>query len=161
MRKGAGRPCPPHVWWQLGEMSHSGEFKIGGSMESLVEMVQIENSLGNYVNFTLGNGLSWAFKTLKPMSFRGLRPLDPRCHDSVRDYMWILPLILPSKTGFSWAFKMLKPISTLISCENGTNWEFITKSYVYPRFYPHKRVFFGFWIAKTHELQWKQDSARC
>ena len=32
-----------------GEISHSGEFKIGGSMESLVEMVQIENSLRNYV----------------------------------------------------------------------------------------------------------------
>ena len=30
-----------------------GEFKIGGSMESLVEMVQIERSLQNYVNFTL------------------------------------------------------------------------------------------------------------
>ena len=26
-----------------GEMSHSGEFKIGRSMESLVEMIQIEN----------------------------------------------------------------------------------------------------------------------
>ena len=35
----------PHFWWQSGEMSHSGEFKIGGSasMEYLVEMVQIEN----------------------------------------------------------------------------------------------------------------------
>ena len=37
-------------------MSHSGEFTIGhgGSMESLVEMVQIENLLQSYVNFTLG-----------------------------------------------------------------------------------------------------------
>ena len=71
-------------------------------MESLVEMVQIDNSLRNYVNFTLGNGFSWAFKTLKPMSFRGLRPLDPWCHDglpddsvqidnSVQNYMLILP----------------------------------------------------------------------
>ena len=31
-----------------GEMSHSGEFETGGSMESLVEMVQIENSVRNY-----------------------------------------------------------------------------------------------------------------
>ena len=126
--------APPHFDDSWGEMSHSREFKISGSMESLVEKVQIENSLRNYVNFTLGNGLSLAFKTLKPMSFQGLRPLDPRCHDgisdSVQNYMWILPLILPSKTGFTWAFKMLKPILTLISCEYGTNWEFITKLYV-------------------------------
>ena len=58
---------------------------IGGSMESLVEMVQIENSLRYYVNFTFLNGVSWAFKTLKPMSFRGLRPLDPWCHDGISD----------------------------------------------------------------------------
>ena len=43
-------------------MSHSGEFTIGGSMESLVEMVQIENSLRNYVNVTLGNGFSLFLK---------------------------------------------------------------------------------------------------
>ena len=29
------------------------------------------------VNFILRNRLSWTFKVLKPMSFRGLRPLDP------------------------------------------------------------------------------------
>ena len=75
----------PHFWWQSGEMSHSVEFTFGGSMESLVEMVQIENSLQNYVNFTLRNGFSWAFKTLKPMSFQGPRPLDPRCHDGIAD----------------------------------------------------------------------------
>ena len=87
------------------------EFKIGGNMECLVEMVQIENSFRN-VDFTLWNRFSWAFlKTLKPMSFRGLRPLDPRCHNgildrnstidnSVQNYMWILPLIFPFKTGF-------------------------------------------------------------
>ena len=50
-----------------------------------VEMVQIDNSLQNYVNFTLGNGFSWAFKILKPMSFRGLRPLNPQCHDGISD----------------------------------------------------------------------------
>ena len=49
-------------------MSHLGEFTIGGSMESLMEMVQIENSLQNYVNFTPGNRFSWAFKTLKPVT---------------------------------------------------------------------------------------------
>ena len=45
---------PPPFWWQSGEMSHSGEFKIGGNMESLVEMVQIENSWRNYVNYETG-----------------------------------------------------------------------------------------------------------
>ena len=108
----AGGPRPNfHFWWQSGEMNHSGESKIGGSMESLVEMIQIENSLRNYVNFTLGNRFSWAFKTLKPISFRGLRPLDPcakieypmkivQINNSVQNYMWILPPILPSKMGF-------------------------------------------------------------
>ena len=83
-----------------------------GSMESLVEMVQIENSLQRYVNFTLGNGFSWAFKTLKPVSFRGLRPLDPRCHDGISDenstnwqfsaklHVNFTPDLQPSKTGF-------------------------------------------------------------
>ena len=47
--------------------------------------IQSENSLQNYVNFTLGNRFSWAFKTIKPISFRGLRPLDPRCHDGISD----------------------------------------------------------------------------
>ena len=56
---------------------------IGGSKAYLVEMVQIENSLRYYVNFTLVNGVSWAFKTLKPTSFRGLRSLDPWCHDGI------------------------------------------------------------------------------
>ena len=38
---GEGRRAAPqsHFWWQSVEMSHSGEFKIGGSMESLLEMV--------------------------------------------------------------------------------------------------------------------------
>ena len=82
-KKGAGPDS--HFWWQSAEKSHSGEFKIGGSMEYLVEMVQIEISLRNYVNYTLWKGLSCAFKTLKPMSFRGLRPLDPWCHDGISD----------------------------------------------------------------------------
>ena len=85
---GEGRRDAPqsNFWWPLGEMSHSGEFKIGGSMESLVEMVYTNwESLQNYVNSTLGNRFSWAFKTLKPISFRGLGPLDPRCHDGISD----------------------------------------------------------------------------
>ena len=45
-------------------------------MVSMVEMVQIENSLRNYVNLTLGNRFSWALKALTPMSFLGLRPLE-------------------------------------------------------------------------------------
>ena len=61
-----------------------GEFKIGGSMESLVEMVQIEKSLRNYVNFTLWKGLSWAFKTLNPLASGG-SALDLRCHDGISD----------------------------------------------------------------------------
>ena len=62
----------------------------------------------NYVNFTLWNRFSWAFKTLKSMSFRGFRPLDPSAttespmkivhiDNSVRNYIYmILPPILPS-----------------------------------------------------------------
>ena len=75
------------AWWQSGELSRSGEFKIGGSMESLVASsgngIQMENSLRNYVNFILWNRFSLCFKTLKPMSFRGLCPLDPRCHNGI------------------------------------------------------------------------------
>ena len=76
MREGRRATPPSHFWWQLEEMSHLGNLKL------LVEAwnlwwkwcAQIENSLWNYVNFTLGNGFSWAFKTLKPLSFRGLNP---------------------------------------------------------------------------------------
>ena len=79
---GVGAAAPPPIFrWQSGEMSHSGEFTIighGGSMESLVEMVQIENLLQSYVNFTLGgNRFSWTFKVLKPTNFWGLCTLDP------------------------------------------------------------------------------------
>ena len=98
MRKGGGRAegPPPSFLMTVGGNEPLEEFKIGGSMKYLVEMVQIENSLRNYVNFTLRNGVSWAFKTLKPMNFRLLRPMDPQCHDgmkivqidnSVRNYM--------------------------------------------------------------------------
>ena len=45
---GAGAAVPPPPFLMTLEMSHSREL-----MESLVEMVQIENSLQNYVNFTL------------------------------------------------------------------------------------------------------------
>ena len=103
-----GRGRAPFLW-QSGEMGHSGIFKIGGSMESLVKMVQIENSLRNYVNFTLWNGFSWAFKTLKPWASGGSAPWTPgatmefqtkivKTDNSVQNYMWISPPILPSKT---------------------------------------------------------------
>ena len=92
-----GRPPIP-LLMTVGGNEPLGESKIGGSMESLVEMIQIENSLRNYVNFTLGNRFSWAFKTLKLISFRGLRPLDPgamieypmkivQINNSVQNYM--------------------------------------------------------------------------
>ena len=75
LRGGEGRRTAPPIFDDSrGEMSHSGEFKIGRSMESLVEIVQIENSLRNYVNFTLGNGFSWAFETLKPELLGALPP---------------------------------------------------------------------------------------
>ena len=80
VRSGAAAP-PPIFCWQSGEMSHLGEFTNGNgvSMESPVEMVQIENLLQSYVNFTLGgNRFSWTFKVLKPTSFWGLCTLDPR-----------------------------------------------------------------------------------
>ena len=121
---GAGGPCPNPIfddsrgkwatwriqnWWK-----HWWKWCI-----------KIENSLQNYVNFTLGNRFSWAFKTLKPISFRGLRPLDPRCHDGISDEkstnqqfsakLYVNsapPPILPSKVGFL-GFKNanLKPMS--------------------------------------------------
>ena len=116
---------------------------------------------------------------VKPMSFRGLHPLDPRAmmeppikivqiDNSVRNYMRTTP-ILPSKTGsISWAFKMLKPMSfrhlnPWIPSTRGVEsltlnllWEWNKlrihcEYYPPPRFYPHKRVFLGFWIAKIHE----------
>ena len=84
-----GRPplCGSSFLMTVGGNEPLGEFKTGGSMEPLVEMVQIENSLQNYVNLisTFWHGCSWAFKTLKPISFRGLRPLDPRCHNGIFD----------------------------------------------------------------------------
>ena len=43
----------PPPFKTVGENEPLGEFEIGGSMESLVEMVQIDNSLQNYVNFPL------------------------------------------------------------------------------------------------------------
>ena len=86
MRKGGGGGgWHPIFLWQSGETSHSGEFKIGGSMESLVEMVQIENSLRNNVNFTLWNRFSLAFKTIYPWASGGSAPLEPRCHDGISD----------------------------------------------------------------------------
>ena len=48
--QGGGAAAP--FLMTVGGNESLGEFKIG-SMESLVEMVQIENSLPNYVNFTL------------------------------------------------------------------------------------------------------------
>ena len=46
------KPPPPFLM-TVGGNELFKEFKIGGSMESLVAMVQIENPLRNYVNFTL------------------------------------------------------------------------------------------------------------
>ena len=73
VRKGGG----PHFWWQSGKRAIRGNFEIGGSMESLVEMVQIEKSLQNYVNFTLWKGLSWAFKHYNPWASGGSTPWTP------------------------------------------------------------------------------------
>ena len=93
MHKQRGRGCgvgaaapPPIFWWQLGEMSHSGEFTIGhgGSMESGHGI-----SGGNGTNLRIYYKVmwilpsaetsfnSWTFKVLKPTSFRGLCTLDP------------------------------------------------------------------------------------
>ena len=83
VRKGGGGVAP--ILMKVGGKEPLGGFKIGGSMESLVEMVQIEDSLRNYVNSTLWNVFSWVFKTPKPMNFRGLRSLDPWCHDGISD----------------------------------------------------------------------------
>ena len=61
MHKHAQRGAPPIFDDSRRNWTTRGEFEIGGSMEFLVEMVQIENSLRNYVNFTPANGFSWAF----------------------------------------------------------------------------------------------------
>ena len=176
-QRGVGwlRPLPPFLM-TVGGMSHSGEITIGGSMEYLVEMVQIENSLRNYVNFTLGNGVSLAFKTLKPMSFWGLPPTPGammeslmkivQIDNSVRNYMWILPLILPSKTGFlgllkcknQWASGSWTP-----GLPAPGAWNLLWKWYklrihykITCEFYPDitliNRFSYRFWIAKT---QWR------
>ena len=88
--EGRKKCAPSHFWWQSLEMSHSGEFEIGGSMESLVEMIQIENSLRNYVNFT--------------HKLPGAPPPGLWCHDGISDenstiwwfstkfYPWSYPL---------------------------------------------------------------------
>ena len=64
---------------------------------------------------------------LKQMSFQELNPWTPA------PAVWNLAIDL-SENGTYWK------IHYKITCE------------FYPRFYPHKRVFLGFWIAKTHEL---------
>ena len=71
---GAGAPAPI---FDDGGKEPLGEFKIGGSVESLVEMVQIEKSFRSYVNFTLWKGLSWGFKTLNPWASGGSAPWTP------------------------------------------------------------------------------------
>ena len=82
MHKHAGEAAPP-IFDDSGggvEMSHSGEFKIVGSMESLVEMVQI--IFTKLYEFYLLKRVFMAFKTLKPMSFRGSAP-GPWCQDGI------------------------------------------------------------------------------
>ena len=102
----------PISFLMTGEISHSGYLNLVEAWNLWWKWcIQIENSLRNYVNFTLGNRFSWVFKTLKPISFRGLRPLDPQCHDGISDenstnrqfsaklYVNSAP-ILPFKMGF-------------------------------------------------------------
>ena len=165
-------------------LSQWEKFEIGGSMESLVEMVQIEISLRNYVNFTLWNGFSWAFRILKPRAPGGPAPWTPgatmespmkivQIDNSVQNCMWILPpiLILPTKIGFlgllnSKTNELLgaEPLDPrhqgcgisniespvkMVQIENSLQ----NNMWILPSILnPHKRVFLGFWIAKTHEL---------
>ena len=77
---GEGRRAAPqsHFWWQSGEVSHSGNLKLVEPWNLWWKWcIKTENSLRNYVNFTLGNRFSWAFKTLKPISFQGAEPPGP------------------------------------------------------------------------------------
>ena len=94
MHKQRGRGCGvgaaalfPIFWWQLGEMSHSGEFTIGH--QSLKHGIRawnlwwkwykLENSVAKLCEFyPRRKQVSWTFKVLKPTSFRGLCTLDPR-----------------------------------------------------------------------------------
>ena len=112
-------------WWQSGEMGHSREFKTGESMESLVEMVQIENSLRNYVNLASETGFLGLLKHWNPWASGG--PWTPRTRG-------VESLTL----NLLWKWYKLRS-HYKITCE------------FYPDFYPHTRVFLGFWIAKTHD----------
>ena len=72
----------PHFWWQSGEMSHSGD-----------QLLEVWNLWWKWYKLRihyeimwilpLETGFSWTFKTLKPMSFRRLHPLDPRYHNGI------------------------------------------------------------------------------
>ena len=64
----------------VGEMSHAGELKIGGTMEPLVEMVQIENSLQNYRKFTLKR-VFLGFQNTETHELPGGSVPGPRCYD--------------------------------------------------------------------------------
>ena len=110
--KRVGGPRQSHFWRQLGKWATRGNLKLVEAWNLWWKWcIQIENSLWNYVNITLRNRFSSVFKTLKPIYFRGLRPLDPgsmmespmkivQIDNSVQNYMCILPPILPSKMGF-------------------------------------------------------------
>ena len=137
-------------------MSHPGEFKIGRSMECLIEMVQMKNSLRKYVHFTLWNGFSWAFKTLKSMSFGGSAPWTPRAtmespmkivQFSAKLHVDFTP-ILPSKifVGFYTRAVESPTLYLLLKWYKLKIHYKITYEF-HPRFHPHKWVFLGFWIA--------------
>ena len=101
---GEGRRAVPqsHFWWQSGKMSHLGSLRLVEAWNSRWKWcIQIENSLRNYVNFTLGNRFSWPFKLTHKASGDS-SPVDPRCHDGISDEN-------STKRQFSAKFKHWKP----------------------------------------------------
>ena len=104
--------APPFFWWQSGKWATRGIknwWKHGISGGNGTNWESITKSCEFYP-------LKRAFQTLKPMSFRGLRPLDPgatmesplkmvQIDNSLWNYMWILPPILPFETGFPGLLK--------------------------------------------------------
>ena len=142
--------APPLFFMTVGEMSHSGELTYSNWWKH-----GISGGNAKWYKLRIHYKIMWIlpsetgfpgpFQTLKPMSFRGLHPLDPRCHDGIpngNSTNWQFSVKLhvnftPDLTlwnGFSWAFKTLKPTSFWglrpldpwchdgIPDENSTNW---------------------------------------
>ena len=145
--------CPPHFWWQSGKMSLSGNLK---SVEE-----QAWNLWWKCTNWEFITKLRefYSFKTLKPMSFRGLRPLDPRCHKGISDenstnwqfsaklHVNVTPRSYPLKQVFLGGKSILQVPDTGTRVLDNTK-PFLSSSIV------------SFWITPAHSIECKYDIFR-